>query len=236
MKMIDNGFSIINPPMETHEEELVARKAIYDVIERAARTCYKSQPRDPEDQEEQVRFLQTIVKNKHEAMLEHAVVTVVFYVDRGVTHEVVRHRIASFAQESTRYCNYQKQKFGSDVTYINISPGIDNDPVTGRLPGQIKRLIYQEWLSACADAEMHYMKMLDLGASPQIARSVLNHSTKSELVVTMNIREWRHFINLRAEGTTGKPHPQMEIVAKSLEQKLYKVLPDLFFDIVKEEH
>ena len=155
-------------------------------------------------------------------------------MDRGVTHEVVRHRLASFAQESTRYCNYSQERFGSDVTYVDLRKGIMLDPKVSKLPVETQGAIYREWVDACADAEMHYLRMLELGATPQIARTALNHSTKSELVMTMNIREWRHFFKLRAVGETGAPHPQMLEVAAPLLKTLAEFLPCLFGDLVKE--
>ncbi len=228
MKFIKAGFEIMRP----QKLDDTSRNAIYGAIEAAARKCYKSEHSVCEGSAEEI--CRRLIKRGHEAMLEHASLTVCFFVDRGVTHEVVRHRIASYAQESTRYCNYAQDRFGNDLTYIDLTNGIKGDPKVSALPAETQSAIIQEWVDACADAEMHYLKMIDLGATPQIARSVLNHSTKSEIVVTMNIREWRHFLNLRAVGTTGKPHPQMQEVAVPLLAVLASYLPALFGDLLKE--
>lgn len=228
MKILKAGFEIMRP----QKLDDASRDAIYGAIEAAARKCYKSEGVAAEGSAE--AMCRRLIKNGHEAMLEHASLTVCFYVDRGVTHEVVRHRLASYAQESTRYCNYSQDRFGSDVTYIDLRKGIEADPKVSQLSAEVQKAIYMEWIDACVDAEMHYLKMIELGATPQIARSVLNHSTKAELVVTMNIREWRHFLSLRAVGTTGKPHPQMQEVAVPLLATLASYLPALFGDLLKE--
>ena len=229
MRILKAGFEIMRP----QKLDDASRDAIYGAIEAAARTCYKSEDLICEGSAE--KMCRQLIKRKHYAMLEHASLTVRFFVDRGVTHECVRHRVASFAQESTRYCNYNQYRFGNDITYVDVAHGMKTDPKVSKLSADLQQAIYQEWLDACADAEMHYMKMIDLGASPQIARSVLNNSTKSELVITMNIREWRHFLKLRALGTTGKPHPQMSEVAVPLLASLATHLPALFGDLLMDD-
>ena len=229
MRVMKAGFKIMRP--QRMDEQ--SRAAIYGAIEEVARKCYKSE--DAMDAGSAEKMCRMLVKNGHEAMLEHASITVCFFVDRGVTHEMVRHRIASFAQESTRYCNYSKGKFGNTVTYIDIRNGMRRDASVQKLGAETQMVIYQEWISACADAEMHYMRMLDMGASPQIARSVLSKSTKSELVVTRNVREWRHLFRLRALGEPGKPHPQMQEVALPLLETLAEFLPALFSDLMPAE-
>lgn len=229
MKIIKAGFEIMRPQKLDDE----SRQAIYSAIEAAARKCYKSEGAICEGSAESI--CRKLIKRGHEAMLEHASITVCFYVNRGVTHEVVRHRVASYAQESTRYCNYGKDQYTGDITYVDLAHGLKTDPKVSKLPAEVQSAIYQEWMYACIDAEEHYMKMIDLGATPQIARTVLNLSTKSELVVTMNIREWRHFLRLRALGTTGKPHPQMSEAAVPLLALLATHLPALFEDLLTEE-
>ena len=190
---------------------------IYARIETAGRTCYKSENHiTPESSR---KFAAMVVKNHHEAMLEHAVITVRFTVDRGVSHEIVRHRIAAFAQESTRYCNYSKDKFDNEITFIKPCFWEYDDP-------QYKKLV-----TVLSAAEVTYMHMLNNGATPQEARSVLPNSLKTEVVMTANIRELRHFLRLRAAAETGMPHPQMLEVAVPLYQKLVKLLPELFEDI-----
>lgn len=205
---------------------------VYKNIADAARTCYISEANSTEEND--LKLIKKLIKNHHEAMLEHASITVGFVTDRGITHELVRHRIASFAQESTRYCRYSDDKFGNEITYVDIKDALDIDPVTSKLDAEKKMLIVDEWISACEDAEKHYLKMIDLGCSPQMARSVLNNSTKSKIVVTANIREWRHILKLRAVGTTGKPHPQMVQLMSVLLSIFAKAMPELFGDLVAD--
>ena len=211
------------------EETDQFKDKIYKKIANAARTCYQSGSMANERND--AKLIHNLIQHQHEAMLEHASITVTFKVDRGITHELVRHRLASFAQESSRYCNYNKEKFGNAITYIDIRNAVEIDPATKKMDTKAKMYLINEWIKACSDAEKHYMRMLELGCSPQIARSVLNNSTKSEIVVTANIREWRHILKLRAVGTTGAPHPQMVEIMQPLLKKFKSMLPDLFFDL-----
>ena len=130
----------------------------------------------------------------------HLTHTVRFVCDRGVSHELVRHRVASFAQESTRYCNYSKDKFGNEITVIR--PFFFH--------GESYK--YRFWFNNCRHSEIAYFNLIDAGASPQEARSVLPNSLKTEIMVTATEEEWQHIINLRYIGTTGAPHPQMKQV------------------------
>lgn len=217
MKIVDAQHEIILP----YPDWRTAHDTILRMIEKAGRTCYKSE--DKITSESASRFVRNIVKNGHEAMLEHASLTVRFIVDRGVSHELVRHRIASFAQESTRYCNYSQEKFGKEITVIRPF-FLDSDSVA-----------YQTWKTAMEGAEASYFNLLSLGCTPQEARTVLPNSLKTEVVMTANMREWRHFFRLRALGETGKPHPQMEEVALSLLSDLQKYLPEIFDDLRRKE-
>lgn len=214
MKIINAKTEILSPNMTPE-----SINQMYQNIEAAGRTCYKSE--DKITPESSRKFIRGLIKRGHEAMIEHASMTVRFTVDRGVSHEIVRHRIASFAQESTRYCNYSHDKFGNEISVINpcFFIGAEN----------IAKL--DEWVAAMNDAERHYFKLLEFGATPQEARSVLPNSLKTEIVVTMNMREWRHFFKLRAAGTTGAPHPQMVEVALHLLRRCQELMPELFDDI-----
>lgn len=187
-------------------------------IEAAARTCYKSEGKIQEGSA--AKLVAGLIKSGHEAMLEHASVTVKFVVDRGISHELVRHRLASFAQESTRYCNYSKDDFGSEITFI--------------IPDYLeyKSEGWNIWKESMKQAEDAYFKMLDFGLSPQQARAVLPNSLKTEVVMTANLREWRHFFKLRALGTTGKPHPQMLEVAVPLLEDMKNLIPVVFDDLM----
>lgn len=209
-------------------------------LEFIGRTCYKSKPSD--DPESSGKFVRRLIQNGHEAMLEHVSISVHFIVDRGVSHEMVRHRMASFAQESTRYCNYSQDKFGNEITVIEpvffnnipdskkeiIRQSVDNDEVWTSNGNEFS---YCNWYSSCLEAEKAYFKMLKDGSTPQEARSVLPNSLKTDIWVTANVREWRHILKLRAAGTTGKPHPQMAEVMVPLLEHFRKYLPDVFFDI-----
>lgn len=130
--------------------------------------------------------------------------TVLFHVNRGVTHEMVRHRPASFAQESTRYCNYSKGKFGTEITVVMPFWAEDNP--------HKKEALYHLWKEGCRSDETYYMLMLEMGATPQEARANLPISVKNDIIVTAVEAEWEHILNLRAYGTTGAPHPDMRRV------------------------
>jgi thymidylate synthase (FAD) len=149
--------------------------------------------------------------------LVHCPATFHFITDRGVSHEVVRHRPASYAQESTRYCAYSKDKFGGQVTYVDIASAFELDPKVNGLEDDCVIEIYKEWLLACEDAERHYLRMLELGSSPQMARSVLNNSTKTALVMTATLGEWAHYCKLRTDVAA---HPQIREIAVQVNNQL----------------
>lgn len=213
MKIIDAGFEILTPISEGGISEL-------RFLEKIARKCYKSEDKISEDGESANRLVGSLIKSKHEAMLEHMSLSVLFICDRGISHEIVRHRMASFAQESTRYCNYSRGKFGSEVTFIR--PYNMNSDSTE----------FAIWESAMLTVERRYMELLSRGISPQMARSVLPNSLKTELVMTANLREWRHFLKLRAAGSTGAPHPQMLEITVPLLIELQRTIPVVFDDII----
>ena len=191
---------------------------ILEKIEKVARTCYKSEGKIQEGSA--AKMVASLITSGHEAMLEHVSVTVKFVVDRGISHELVRHRLASFAQESTRYCNYSKDDFGSEITFI-IPEYLDYKSAGWNT--------WKETMKACEDS---YFKLLDIGLTPQEARAVLPNSLKTEVVMTANLREWRHFFKLRALGTTGKPHPQMLEVTVPLLEDFKQMIPVVFDDLV----
>ena len=214
-------------------------------IEEAGRTCYKSEM--SENAEDSAKFIKDVlIKRGHEAMLEHASFSVKFIVDRGISHEIVRHRMASYAQESTRYCNYSKGKFGNEITVIRpvwfdsiseeraaaIVEDAKNLNSTKDMELTDLERKYISWHLACEKAEWEYMESIRNGAAAQEARDLLPTSLKTEIVVTANIREWRHILKLRAAGITGKPHPQMLEVMVPLLNDLRSRLPALFEDII----
>ena len=212
MRVINAGYEIIS---ELNGEEILKH------IERCARVCYKSEDRITDGSAE--KMVAALIRSGHEAMLEHYSFTVKFICDRGIANELVRHRIASFAQESSRYCCYAKDKFGKELTFINPcfwEPDSDN---------------YARWFHEMDEAEKTYLAMIESGATPEQARDILPMSIKTEIVMTANLREWRHFLKLRAEGVTGKPHPQMLEITIPLLKELKQKVPVVFDDIMSEE-
>lgn len=180
-----------------------------ELIELAGRTCYKSEDKITPDSAN--RFVEMINKRGHESVVEHAVATFRIVTDRGITHEIVRHRLASYSQESTRYCNYGKEKFGEEITVVRPSGLNDEQEVAWRL--------------ACEAAERSYFAMLEAGAKPQQARAVLPTCLKTEIVMTANFREWAHFINLRlAPGA----HPDIRPIAYAIWKVLVLCCPPVF--------
>lgn len=189
-------------------------------IEKIGRVCYKSESNISDGSAE--RFISNILKRGHESVIEHESVTVRMICDRGITHEIVRHRIASYSQESTRYCNYAGDKFGNEITVIDIAGGFAYD-----LDNENDRKKYEAWMRAMQNAENSYFEMLELGATPQEARSVLPNSLKTEIVMTMNLRSWRNFFRLRCDQHA---HPQMREVANIALQIFKEKLPIFFSD------
>lgn len=205
-------MKIIKPEVNINNEEFEGRKLAN--IERAARTCYKSEYNMKDASS--LDFIKKILKSGHESVIEHEKITVVFIVDRGVSHEIVRHRIASYSQESTRYCNYSAEKFGTEITLIEPFFYAANQN------------LYKQWYKACETSEKCYLDLINNGSSPQEARSVLPNSLKTEIVVTYNFREWRHFFKLRCSKSA---HPQMRQVAIPLLLCFKNRFPVMFDDI-----
>ena len=187
---------------------------ILQKLERCGRVCYKSEDKITEGSAE--KFIGMILKSGHESVLEHEKLTVKFICDRGVTHEIVRHRIASYSQESTRYCNYSKDKFGNELTFIRPCFWADDSEE------------YAVWKQAMEEIEKTYVKLISLGAKPEEARSILPNSLKTEIVCTMNLREWPHFFRLR---TAERAHPQIREISVALLDELKKRIPVIFDDI-----
>lgn len=212
---------VVKPEIEIID--MAAYEDILKKLEKIGRVCYKSEDRIEEHSAE--AFIERLLKRGHESVIEHENISVRVICDRGVTHEIVRHRVASYSQESTRYCNYSKDKFQNQISVIDLATGFSydlNDPLDCRK--------YEIWQEAMKCAENYYFQMLEAGASPQEARSVLPNSLKTELVITMNLREWRHFFRLRLAGGA---HPQMREIAGKLFTVLKKELPVFFQDITE---
>lgn len=193
---------------------------ILRTIERAGRVCYKSEDKITDGSAE--RFVRSLIEKGHESVLEHVSISVRFIVDRGVSHELVRHRVASFSQESTRYCNYSKRTFfGFEITVI--APTALN----------LNENSYAHWEWGCKCAEKAYFQMLAMGATPQEARAVLPNSLKTEVVMTANLREWRHILRLRTDKAA---HPSMREVMVPLLAELKERVPVIFDDIGGNGH
>lgn len=211
MKIIKPYFEILTP---------INGGDVLSHIEQCGRVCYKSEGKITNGSAE--KFIRSIITRGHESVLEHFSVTVKFVVDRGVSHEIVRHRLASYSQESTRYCNYAKEQFGEEITVIEPFYLLSR-PVE-----------YSKWKAACAVAEYAYFDLISHGCTPQEARSVLPNSLKTEVVMTANLREWRHFFRLR---TSAAAHPQIREVAIPLLFCMDKLIPAVFSDLLPiKEH
>lgn len=206
-------MKIIKPSVEILDD--LNPEQILKKLEMCGRVCYKSEDRITD--ESSTRFIRNIIKRGHESVLEHFSFSVRFICDRGVTHEMVRHRLASYSQESTRYCNYSKDSFSGEITVIEpifLEPGTAG---------------YDIWRSSCEEAEKTYFDLLGWGCSPQEARAVLPNSLKTEIIMTANIREWRHFLKLR---TSAEAHSQIREVSDMLLTELNFILPSLFDDLL----
>ncbi len=205
-------MKIIKPSVEILDN--ITPVEVLKKLELCGRVCYKSE--DKITDESAVKFISNIIKQGHESVLEHVSFSVRFICDRGVSHEIVRHRIASYSQESTRYCNNSKGDSDGQITVIEplyLEPGTEG---------------YEIWKKACQEAEDNYFKLLQYGCTAQEARAVLPNSLKTEIVMTANVREWRHFLKLR---TSKAAHPQIKEVAEMLLEQLNFLLPSLFDDI-----
>lgn len=206
MRIIEPSFKFLNH---------IDGETILKSIERIGRTCYKSE--DKITDASATSFVARIIKSGHESVIEHEKITVMLICDRGVSHEIVRHRIASYSQESTRYCNYSDSKFGSELTLIKPFFWEENSDK------------YAVWLDTMKSVEEAYNKLIATGAKPEEARCILPNSLKTEIVVTMNLREWRHFFKLR---TSTAAHPQMREVSIPLLNAMKAKIPVIFDDII----
>ena len=201
MKIVNNSI---------HIDSRLNAEEIMENIEKAGRTCYKSESKITPDSSS--TFVRNIILRGHESVLEHESITIRIICDRGISHELVRHRIASYSQESTRYCDYK-----GDIEFINPHPHISDESDE-----------YMIWIDAMQSAENAYVTLREVGVPPQLARNVLPNSLKTEIVVTMNLRSWRHFLILR---TAKAAHPQMREIAGKIQELLRILLPAVFGDI-----
>jgi len=202
MRIIEPSFEILHM---AEEEE------VYRLLEIAARNCYKSENKIAQGTAKDL--LRRLMKTGHESVIEHISISVRIICDRGITHELVRHRLCSFSQESTRYANYSKEKFGKEITVIR--------PFFWEKGSQA----YELWADAMQNAEWAYFDLLSEGAKPQEARSVLPNGLKTDIVTTANIRNWKHIFNLRCSKAS---HPQIRQIMLPMLAEFYKRLPVLF--------
>jgi len=205
MKIVDPSFEIIDFPDSFK---------LLKIIEKAGRVCWKSEDKINDGSDE--AFVGRIIKIGHESVIEHQSATVLFICDRGITHELVRHRLCSFSQESTRYANYSNGKFGSEITVIK-TPFYEEGTTR-----------YNLWKSACEFAEQQYLKLIAEGSRPEEARSVLPNSLKTELYMTTNMREWRHVFKLRCANGA---HPQVRQIMLPLLNEFARKVPVMFGDL-----
>lgn len=215
-KLLEKNMKIVKPSVEllwiTPNPEIQ--------IEIAGRTCYKSEDKITKDSAS--KFVEKMRKSGHHAMLEHAVASFRIVTSRAIANEITRHRLASLAQNSTRYINYASKKFNHECSFIE--------------PPDLTVEQRQYWKQACIDSETSYFKMIEAGSLPQIARSVLLNCLQTELVMMANLREWRHFIKLRGSKAA---HPQIRPIANSILMTLMLHAPNVFNDLwvdMLEEH
>ena len=197
--------------------EKIDGKKIMKRIERACRTCYRSEGKITDDSYK--KLLTNCITRGHESVLEHEKVTVRIYSDVGSYKDLTRHRFASFAVESTRYCSYDKDKYGNEIAFI--------DPVYME-----DKEIYEIWKKTMQEIENGYIKMKQLGATTDMCREILPHSTAAEYTVTANIREWKHILSLR---TTKHVHPSIRQVLIPLLKYFKEEMPEIFADIEYDE-
>ena len=214
MRIIEQSAELIGYMMGYQESGGVGYEPFWvtnpeKLIETAGRICYKSEDRITETSHQD--FIAMVCKRQHESVLEHSCASFRIITDRGILAEITRHRIASFSVESTRYCNYSKEKFGKEISVIE-PPHLSVDQ-------------RKAWEGACLASEKYYFELLESGLSPQFARSVLPTCLKTELVCSANFREWKHIIALR---TSSAAHPQIRAVVGQIQQKLIKLAPTVF--------
>lgn len=205
VKIVSPSFEVITP---------LDGDYILKHLERCARNCYKSEDKITSDSAQ--KMIKKLIDLGHEAMIEHFSITVKMTTDVGAYKDLTRHRHASFAIESTRFCNYSKGKYGNELTFMkpsNIEEGSE---------------LYNIWLQAMTDAEKHYLDMATRGATVDQLRMLLPHSTKADVFMTANLREWRHIFKLRCAPAT---HPSIQHIMKMILNEFRAHIPVLFDDI-----
>jgi len=228
MKIVKPSYEILDP---------IDGTAILKKLELIGRVSHKSEDRITETSA--APFVKKLIKLGDESVLEHVSITVKFICDRGVSHELVRHRLAAFTQESTRYCNYSKDGFGNEITAIQPCFLTDMTEAQPKKLRDTLKLVQKRkiepkdayWWIACHDAESGYFGMLRTGATPEEARSVLPNSLKTEVVMTANLRELRHILQLRCSK---RAHPQCRELMVPLLNELHSKIPVVFDDLFND--
>lgn len=205
MKIEEQRFDILTEISPNAEKEL-------RLIEQAGRTCYKSESGDFEKCK---TFIKGLISRGHESVLEHSILTVKLTTSRAVSHQLVRHRLCAFSQESQRYCNYSQGRFEDGIVFIRPVDILDIDH-------------YTAWENFCRNAEHDYMMAIYKGAKPETARAILPNCTKTELVMSANYREWRHIFK---ERTSSHADPNTKQIMTALLSDLYFRIPVIFEDI-----
>lgn len=211
MKITEASARLLNPFYDEICDDFYLQLQLKHV-EKCGRICYLSEPKDPEGSTD--KFIRMLIKNGHESPLEHGSCTFKIVTDRAISQEIVRHRLASYSQESTRYCNYANGKFSREITVIESSGLAENEA--------------REWLGAMEHLERTYLQMIDSGVKPEKARDVLPLCLKTELMMTANFREWRHFLKLRGSRMA---HPEIRKLARLIYEVFQRAIPVLVEDI-----
>ena len=211
MKITEASAKLLNPFYDEICDDFYLQLQLRHV-EKCGRICYLSEPKDPEGSTD--KFIRMLIKNGHESPLEHGGCTFKIVIDRAISQEIVRHRLASYSQESTRYCNYANGKFSREITVIESSGLAENEA--------------REWLGAMEHLERTYLQMIDSGVKPEKARDVLPLCLKTELMMTANFREWRHFLKLRGSRMA---HPEIRKLARQIYEVFQRAIPVLVEDI-----
>lgn len=211
MKITEASAKLLNPFYDEICDDFYLQLQLRHV-EKCGRICYLSEPKDPDGSTE--KFIRMLIKNRHESPLEHGSCTFKIVTDRAISQEIVRHRLASYSQESTRYCNYANGKFSREITVIESSGLAENEA--------------REWLDAMEHLERTYLQMIDSEVKPEKARDVLPLCLKTELMMTANFREWRHFLKLRGSRMA---HPGIRKIAKQIYKVFQRAIPVLVEDI-----
>ena len=207
MKVIEQHCEILTIPEQIRQNLLT--------IEHAGRICYRSNTMNEKNTTES--FIKKLIKNGHLSVIEHSFLSVKFTCSRAIANEITRHRLFSFSQESTRYCRYK-----NNICFIKPIGICDNKD------------LYEIWLNSMENAEEDYIAMINFGAKTEEARNVLPLSTATTLIVSGNLRQWRHFLELRALESSGRVAPEMKELAYSLLIELYKLMPCIFEDMVEK--